>query len=143
MKMSLLISVLTVLMFNIPVLSAQSTVEPITIIQSEQNLIDSQQKNQDVKATCYAAIGGQVFEGESIEDYQLGKWLRGVKVKLKGEGKTKKTRTDSRGKFFFFNLCAGNYTIKCKKRGYYDAKERVTIYNDYGSEGLFIPMSPK
>lgn len=70
MKMFLLISALTVLIVNDSVLFAQSNVEPTTIIESEQNLIDSQQKNQDVKATCYASIGGKVFEGESIEDYQ-------------------------------------------------------------------------
>ena len=100
--------------------------------------------NKDFNATCYASIGGQVFEGEDIEDYQLGKKLRGVNVTLKGKGKTQRKKTNSRGYFFFYNLCAGGYTIKCKKNGYYTAKESVTIYNDDDiGEGLFIPMSPK
>lgn len=100
--------------------------------------------NKDFKATCYAGIAGQIFEGEDIEDYQLGKRLRGVNVTLKGKGKIQRKKTNSRGYFFFYNLCSGGYTIECKKNGYYTAKEKVTIYNDDDiGEGLFIPMSPK
>ncbi len=100
--------------------------------------------NKDFNAACYASVGGQVFEGEDIGDYQLGKWLNGVNVTLKGKGKTQKKKTNSRGYFFFYNLCSGKYTITFKKKGYYSAREKVTIYNDDDiGEGLFIPMSSR
>jgi hypothetical protein len=69
-------------------------------------------------------------------------WVRIAKVGLREKVKPKR-QEQTQEVIFFFNLCSGNYTIKCKKSDYYDAKESVTIYNDYSSEGLLIPISPK